>query len=164
MIRPHMLHVIIVALVPTALGFPITERSFSSVDIIERDVAVIGGGVSGTYAAIRLKDLGSTVAVIEKDNELGGHVQTYITKGGVPVDYGLRSFQNYSVVRDFFDRFEIPLTPNTRPGMGNRYANFASGQQVEEETIAVPDFTAYQAELSKVSARNSSSVSMREAL
>lgn len=49
----------------------------NSTDIIERDVAIIGGGSAGTYAAVRLKDLGKSVIVIEKDVVLGGHTDTY---------------------------------------------------------------------------------------
>lgn len=40
--------------------------------ILYRDVAVIGGGASGTYAAIRLQEEGKTVALLEKQNRLGG--------------------------------------------------------------------------------------------
>lgn len=36
-------------------------------EIITRDVAIIGGGASGSYAAIRLKeDFGKSVIVVEK--------------------------------------------------------------------------------------------------
>ena len=52
-------------------------QNFASADIIERDIAVIGGGSAGTYSAVRLKDMGKSVVVIEKDVVLGGHTDTY---------------------------------------------------------------------------------------
>ena len=54
-----------------------TSGSDGSGNTIERDVAIIGGGSAGTYAAIRLKDMSKSVVVIEKDGILGGHTDTY---------------------------------------------------------------------------------------
>jgi NADPH-dependent glutamate synthase beta subunit-like oxidoreductase len=39
---------------------------------LERDVCIIGGGSSGTYAAVRLQQLGKSVALIEQKPRLGG--------------------------------------------------------------------------------------------
>ncbi len=39
---------------------------------IEKDVCIIGGGASGTYAAIRLQQMGVDVTLIEKEGKLGG--------------------------------------------------------------------------------------------
>lgn len=44
---------------------------------IARDVCIVGGGSSGTYAAVRLSDMGETVVVIEQKDRLGGHTETY---------------------------------------------------------------------------------------
>jgi phytoene dehydrogenase-like protein len=54
------------------------------------DVAIIGGGSSGTYTAIQLQKAGKSVAVIERNGRLGGHVNTYIdpVTGGT-MDYGV---------------------------------------------------------------------------
>ena len=54
-----------------------TPQSNASADVIERDVAIIGGGSAGTYSAVRLKDMGKSVVVIEKDVILGGQTDTY---------------------------------------------------------------------------------------
>lgn len=49
---------------------PIDESGFAPEDIIIRDVAVIGGGASGSYAAVRIKDEGKSVVVIETKDRL----------------------------------------------------------------------------------------------
>ena len=49
-------------------AFPTTK------DWIEKDVCIIGGGASGTYAAVRLQQLGVDVALVEKQAKLGGMV------------------------------------------------------------------------------------------
>jgi len=41
----------------------------------EKTVAVVGGGVAGMKAALSLSDKNTEVALIEKSNELGGHVK-----------------------------------------------------------------------------------------
>jgi heterodisulfide reductase subunit A-like polyferredoxin len=43
---------------------------------IVKDVVVVGGGASGTYAATRLMEKGFSVALVEKLDRLGGHSQT----------------------------------------------------------------------------------------
>ncbi|KAF8153572.1 hypothetical protein K438DRAFT_1943199 [Mycena galopus ATCC 62051] len=46
-------------------------------NITQRDVVVIGGGSAGTYTAFRLQQEGLSVALLEKSNRLGGHVNTF---------------------------------------------------------------------------------------
>jgi heterodisulfide reductase subunit A-like polyferredoxin len=50
--------------------------SYAAEDVLVRDVVVIGGGASGTYGAIALKDMGRSVVVVEKESRFGGHVNT----------------------------------------------------------------------------------------
>ncbi|RYP10950.1 hypothetical protein DL765_007953 [Monosporascus sp. GIB2] len=146
--KSHILLGGLVSLTPLVLGTPLDTR-FSDNNIIEKDVAVIGGGSSGTYAAIRLKDLGADVVVIEKAEELGGHAQTYTAAGGVSVDYGVSNFQNYAVVQDFFARFDLPITSYAQAGNVDRYIDFTTGQDLPNGTIPAPDFTAYFEQLDK---------------
>lgn len=54
--------------------------SYAPEDILIKDVVVIGGGASGTYGAIALKDTGRSVAVVEKKPHFGGHVNTVSTR------------------------------------------------------------------------------------
>jgi ribulose 1,5-bisphosphate synthetase/thiazole synthase len=61
----------LLALATCAFAHTIHESSqFKPTDIITKDVAIVGGGASGTYAAIRLKDKGKTVALIEQKDHL----------------------------------------------------------------------------------------------
>lgn len=64
---------------------------FHPKNIIDRDVAIIGGGSSGTHAAISLKDKGRSIIVIEKQGRLGGHTETYDDPAtGIPIDYAVQ--------------------------------------------------------------------------
>jgi heterodisulfide reductase subunit A-like polyferredoxin len=45
---------------------------FPTAGTLQVDVAIIGGGASGSYAAVALKDQGKSVAIIEKNNHLVG--------------------------------------------------------------------------------------------
>ena len=69
--------------------------NYASDDIITRDVAIIGGGATGTYAAINLQLAGKSVALVEKQDRLGGHTHTYIDPiTNISVDYGVQAFWN----------------------------------------------------------------------
>ncbi|GAQ03934.1 beta-cyclopiazonate dehydrogenase [Aspergillus lentulus] len=78
---------------------------------IIRDVAIIGGGASGTFSAVRLRDQGKSIILIEKEGILGGHTNTYqdpVTK--VTVDYGVEVFHNQRIVKDYFNRLNVSWT------------------------------------------------------
>ena len=62
------------------------------------------------HAAVQLIDRNKTVAVVERNNRLGGHAETYRDPdSGKPVDYGVVIFPPIPAVRDFFGRFDIEL-------------------------------------------------------
>src|SRR5437667_11450919 len=85
-------------------------------EVITRDVCVIGGGATGTYSAIRLRDMGKSLVVVEEKDRLGGHTETYIDPAThVPVDIGVRVFHDLDIVKNFFDRFDEPLTKAVFP-------------------------------------------------
>ena len=131
------------------------ESTYSSSSIIRRDVCIIGGGSSGTYAAIGLRDKGKSVAVIEAQGVLGGHTNTYTDPAtNETVDYGVVEFDNTTIVTDYFKRFGIPLTTtsNTESATLKQYfVDFATGKNVTGYVPTNPaaGFAAYAAQLAK---------------
>jgi hypothetical protein len=86
------------------------RNKFSTNNIIERDVLIIGGGSAGTNAAIRLVDSNKSVVLVEKESILGGHADTYIDpSSGQPVNVGVQVFHNTSYNEAYFNRLGVPL-------------------------------------------------------
>ncbi|KAL4762131.1 uncharacterized protein BDW70DRAFT_159122 [Aspergillus foveolatus] len=56
---------------------------FQPEDIISRDVCILGGGATGSYAAVQLVEHGHSVAVLEQKDRLGGHSETLYLLNGV---------------------------------------------------------------------------------
>lgn len=129
--------------------------TYSPSDIITRDVCIIGGGSSGTYGAISLRDKGKSVVLVEAQSVLGGHTNTYRDPTtNQTVDYGVVVFDNTSTVRSYFSRFDIPLTtavygPN--PSLQQYYVDSATGKNVTDYVPQDPRaaFAAYAAQLAK---------------
>ncbi|KAI6085566.1 FAD/NAD(P)-binding domain-containing protein [Hypoxylon rubiginosum] len=120
-------------------------------EVITRDVAIIGGGATGTYAAINLKDAGKSIVVVEKKGELGGHTATYHDPAtGTPVNYGLQVYYDHPLSRAFFSRLNISVSQGTFPTSGHtpKYIDFTDG--VELSNYSVPGVNDdYLAELHK---------------
>jgi NAD(P)-binding Rossmann-like domain len=125
-------------------------------EILTSDVCIIGGGSGGTYSAIRLKQHGKTVTVVEKEAVLGGHVNTYTDPAtGVTLDYGVISFDNISVVTNYFKYFDVPLGPigGLYGGAGD-FVDFTTGKAVSASVLPSSNATsaallAYNEQLSK---------------
>ncbi|KAJ5313464.1 uncharacterized protein N7443_000348 [Penicillium atrosanguineum] len=143
------------AVIASASSSIFNVANFESNDIIYRDVAVIGGGSAGTYSAISLKDKGKSVIVVEKKGRLGGHAETYLDPvTGTPVDMGVLVFHNITVVKDYFNRFEIPLNKADEFLTSEFYYDFRTGRPVSPTfTPSAEDvsaaFAAYMAQYSK---------------
>jgi hypothetical protein len=108
-----------------------TADDTAGVRVIRRDVCVIGGGSAGTYAAVRLGDLGRSVAVVEAKDRLGGHTETYhdpVTGG--TVDIGVIVFEDAPLVRNYFGRFGVGLAPIGGFGSTSTYVDFRTGRTV----------------------------------
>lgn len=139
---------------PTPAFAKIDESEFSSGDIITRDVTIIGGGSSGTYAAIRLRELGHSVAVVEQKDTLGGHVNTFFDHvTGLSFDYGVISFLNITVVNNYFAHFNIALTSLAYSSGPTQYFNFLNASTVSASDISTGNVTealnGYLAQLDK---------------
>jgi succinate dehydrogenase/fumarate reductase flavoprotein subunit len=84
----------------------------------EADVVVVGSGASGMPAAIRARDLGATVLVVEENYDIGGH--GIISQGSVALGGGT-SIQRKHGIEDSADQVYLE---NTRPDHTHtRYAD-----------------------------------------
>jgi hypothetical protein len=107
-------------------------EDYNFTDVITRDVCIVGGGSTGTYAAIRLLDLGKSVVVVEHKDRMGGHTQTYTDpQTGRTVDIGVLEFHNLDIVKNYFKRFNIPLVSAnfSSPGVTS-YVDLRTGKEV----------------------------------
>ncbi|GAB0137130.1 hypothetical protein EsDP_00005411 [Epichloe bromicola] len=77
----------------------------------EVDVAIIGGGASGAYAAVRLReDYKKSIVLIDTAKRLGGHAHAYQPPGGGrPVNFGVQAYLNRPTTQAFFKRFKVDL-------------------------------------------------------
>lgn len=106
---------------------------------ITRDVCIIGGGSSGTYAAIRLQQLGHTVAVVEKQSRLGGHVNTYQDpETGATFDFGVIIYENITVVSQYFASLNVTLAPHSDAASSQVYANFKTDGKAIRNPESLP--------------------------
>lgn len=100
-------------------------KKFAPEDTIERDVCILGGGASGAYSAIRLRDEGKSVVVLERKGRLGGNTETYHDeKTGQTTEAGVILYHNRSLVTDLFGRYNIELTKSNMISMPNAFADF----------------------------------------
>ncbi|KAK8013655.1 FAD/NAD(P)-binding domain-containing protein [Apiospora marii] len=110
--------------------FPTCEYGFDDDEVIRRDVAIIGGGSSGTYTAVKLKDAGKSFIVVEPKDQLGGHAETYVGPNtGVPIDIGVIIFENTTTVKNYFARLGVSLVDiEGFGGNGTVPVDFSTGQ------------------------------------
>ncbi|KAJ7850083.1 hypothetical protein B0H13DRAFT_2087591 [Mycena leptocephala] len=104
---------------------------------VTADVVIIGGGSAGTYTAIRLQQLGKSVFVIEKEDVLGGHTNTFHVPGtNTTFDYGVIQFANISVVNDYFADMGVALVPfGGSSGGTTEYAKLNGGDATATTTV-----------------------------
>jgi hypothetical protein len=99
--------------------------------------------------------MGKSVTLIEKQSRLGGHVNTYLDPvTGTSFDYGVISFDNTSIVTDYFAHFDIPLGPAySNLSTITEYVNFQTGGYIPASSISSGDIEsallAYLDELAK---------------
>ncbi|KAF9870604.1 hypothetical protein CkaCkLH20_11910 [Colletotrichum karsti] len=124
---------------PLALGC-YDESAFAPEDIIQRDVLVVGGGATGTYAAVRLRDQNKTVAVVERSDKLGGHVNTFRDPAtGAPIDYGVQAYIQNDQTTQFFERFGVALNASALSPFPSQIVDFKTGFAIPNATAVDPN-------------------------
>lgn len=80
----------------------------------QADVVIIGGGLSGLYSALLLRDFGFNPIVLEAQGEVGGRVKTVETDLG-PLDLGASQIgRGYGRAINLCRRFNLNLIPEDR--------------------------------------------------
>jgi hypothetical protein len=118
--------------VALATSFSNVERKVTTV--LNTDVCIIGGGAAGSYAAIGLLDKGVDLVVVEKQQDLGGHADTYFDPvTGQPLNLGVQIFHNADIVKNFSQRLSVSLVAPKFGGGGPKFTmDFTSGQTVAD--------------------------------
>lgn len=123
-----------------AVGASAAPKHGCKGDVVERDVCIVGGGSAGVYTAVRLRDAGLSVAIVERQARLGGHAQTYVDpNSGVPINIGVVVFENVPLVTDYFARFGATLAPSSFGGGQTAYVDYRTGQVVGDFAPSPPE-------------------------
>ena len=119
------------------------STSYDPQDVITTDVAVVGGGAAGVYAAVRLQGYNKSVVIIEKNDYLGGHAETYVDpQSGVPINLGVIAFPQTQIVKNYFAHFNVPLEPFSLSYPSGMYIDFSTGKTVNYTAPAAADLAA----------------------
>lgn len=103
--------------------------------VLFKDVVVVGGGASGSYAAVRLAQEGKSVAVIERNDRLGGQVNTYKDpKTGTPFDHGVIVYGNDTISNNFFNYLGVKMGRFGGNIKSDSYADFSTGKIIPAGT------------------------------
>ncbi|RZI56228.1 MAG: NAD(P)/FAD-dependent oxidoreductase, partial [Pseudomonas sp.] len=95
-----------------------------------RDVCIIGGGASGMYAAMRLRELGYSVVVVEKAAYAGGHSYTHQDAAtGLHTEMGVRIYPDVDIIKDTYAKHGVKLVRSKINGAKRIYVEIASGNE-----------------------------------
>jgi hypothetical protein len=125
--------IFIVLFASTIAAVPELSKRWKPTDITTCNVCVIGGGASGTYAAIRLREMNQSVLVVDNKDRLGGHTETFtdpVTQA--KIDIGVLVWHDLPVVRNFFAQFNVSLVTATfsNAGVTQEFVDFRTGDIV----------------------------------
>ncbi|KAL4939369.1 hypothetical protein BDV06DRAFT_231100 [Aspergillus oleicola] len=105
----------------------------SAQEVITRDVCILGGGATGTYAAVQLIERGHSVIVVERETRLGGHSDTFFLPDGRFIDYGIRAYFKLQVVLDFFAQLNVEWEFYVPGSLRTDFINFQTGERVSND-------------------------------
>ncbi|KAK5993915.1 Beta-cyclopiazonate dehydrogenase [Cladobotryum mycophilum] len=81
----------------------LAAADFEDQDYITREVCIVGGGSTGTYAAVQLQDQGHSVVVVEQKSRLGGHAETEYYPDGF-INYGVAGVFGNQLTKNYLER------------------------------------------------------------
>ncbi|KAJ5919639.1 hypothetical protein N7454_009474 [Penicillium verhagenii] len=113
-----------------ASTFAVFVSGFKPEDIITRDVCIIGGGATGTFAAVQLREQGHSVAVVEKKSFLGGHAETLYLPNDQYVNYGVEGYFNNEITKNFFNQLDVDYELLLPGSIISENLNFNTGKRV----------------------------------
>ncbi|AZM58111.1 hypothetical protein DMA15_34645 [Streptomyces sp. WAC 01529] len=121
------------------------EASASQAPTRKRDVCIVGGGASGTYTAMRLRQLGKSVLLVERSDRLGGHTETHrdpVT--GDTTEIGVVLWRDLPAVRGYFKRLGVPVEVfSGHESKPPKYADFRTGAPVNAPASPPDLMTSY---------------------
>ncbi|PWY96749.1 hypothetical protein BO94DRAFT_570995 [Aspergillus sclerotioniger CBS 115572] len=100
-------------------------------ETITCDICILGGGSSGTYSAVRLKDAGKHVVVVEPNNRLGGHTETLYLPDDHYVDYGVEGVFSDELSKNYLRRLGVEWKSLLPSNKKTEYVDFTTGERVD---------------------------------
>ena len=88
----------------------------------DADVVIIGAGLAGLFAAMRLQEEGFTTIVLEASSRVGGRMWTLDDLPGAPEAGGQQVGQSYARLRYAAEKTGIRIVDNTLPRLGRTLA------------------------------------------
>lgn len=113
-----------------AICIAFSTDGFNAEDIVTRDVCILGGGATGTYAAVQLRQQGHSVALVEKKNRLGGHAETLYLPSDKYVNYGVEGYFNNDITKNFFSQLNVDYEALLPGSIIIENVNFNTGKRV----------------------------------
>ncbi|RDW79103.1 uncharacterized protein DSM5745_05955 [Aspergillus mulundensis] len=113
----------------TAAAAAFNSQAQTQAQAIDRDVVILGGGATGTYAAVQLREQGHTVALVEQKSRLGGHAETLFLPDGKYVNYGVEGYFNNEVTKDFFAQLDVDYEALLPATLLTQHVNFRTGER-----------------------------------
>lgn len=97
---------------------------------INKNIIIVGGGISGLTTATSLAKKGVNVLLIEKNDKTGGLVNSFI-KDGFLFDGGVRAVENAGMIKPMLEELEIDL-PLYKSDVSVGVENYVIGAERKE--------------------------------